>query len=122
METKSELYKENEEIKNLKDNDVELYINDEQQKKFSKYYKPDKEGNYEIKIIFKKKIKDCSFMFSDCDNIKKIDLSSFDSSDVINMYYMFGKCHFLKEIKLDNLNIEKVTDMSYMFNACSVLK
>ena len=122
MESKTNLYKENEEIKNLNDNDVELYINDIKQQKFSKYFKPDKEGKFEIKIIFKKKIKDCSFMFSGCDNIKKIDLSSFDSSDVTNMYYMFGKCHYLKEIKLDNLNTENVIDMSYMFNVCSELE
>ena len=38
-------------------------------------------------------------MFSGCDNIKKIDLSSFDSSDVINMFYMFGKCSFFKRNK-----------------------
>ena len=122
MESKTILYKENEEIKNLTDNDVELYINNFKKQQFSKYFKPDKEGNYEIKIIFKKKIKDCSFMFSGCDNIKKIDLSSFDSSEATNMYYMFGKCHFLKEIKLDNLNPENVTDMSYMFNNCSELE
>jgi surface protein len=122
MESKTNLYKENEEIKKLTDNDVELYINEEKQQKFSKYFKPDKEGDYNIKIIFKKKIKDCSFMFSGCDNIKKIDLSSFDSSEVTNMYYMFGKCHYLQEIKLDNLNTENVTDMSYMFNVCSELE
>ena len=122
METKTQLYKENEEIKNLTDNDVVLYINDEKKQHFSKFFKPDKEGNYEIKIVFKKNIKDCSFMFSGCDNIKNIDLSSFDSSDTTNMYYMFGKCHFLKGIKFDNLNIENVTDMSYMFNNCSELE
>ena len=122
MESKTNLYKENEEIKKLTDNDVELYINEEKQQQFSKYFKPDKEADYNIKIIFKNKIKDCSFMFSGCDNIKKIDLSSFDSSEVTNMYYMFGKCHYLKEIKLDNLNTENVTDMSYMFNTCSELE
>ena len=122
--TRSEIgkYKENEELINLNDNDVELYINNVQQKKFSKYFKPNNEGNYEIKIIFKKKITDCSFMFSGCDNIQKIDLSSFDSSDVKNMHYMFGKCHYLKEIILDNLNTENVTDMSHIFNACSKLE
>ena len=65
------LYKENFEINNLKDNEVQIFIEGNPQKKFSKFFKPDNEKDYEIKIVFKKKIKDCSFMFSGCDNIKK---------------------------------------------------
>ena len=114
-------YKENEEIKGLNDSNAELYINGEK-KTFSKYFKPTEKGDYEIKIVFKNKIKDCSYMFSGCDNIKSINLSSFDSSNVTNMHYMFGKCHFVEEIILDNLNTENVTDMSHMFNKCSSLK
>ena len=114
-------YEENEEIKGLNDNDVELYINGEK-KPFKKYFKPEKEGEYEIKIIFKNKMKDCSFMFSGCDNVKSINLSTFDSSSVTNMRYMFSKCHYLEEIILDNLKTENVTDMNHMFNKCSSLK
>ena len=118
-----ENYKENEEIKNLiETNKMELYINGIKQNIINKFFKPDKEGEYKIKIIFHKKIKDCSYMFSWCDNIISIDLSSFDSSSVTKMKYMFGRCHYLEEIILNNLNTENVTDMSYMFNKCSSLK
>ena len=117
------IYKENEEIKSLlKEKKIEIYINEELNENNNKYFKPEKEGTYEIKIIFKKKMKNCSFMFSGCGNIISIDLSSFDASDVTNMYYMFGKCFNLEEINIENLNTENVTDMSYMFNNCTFKK
>ena len=113
----------NKEIKELNEEKVELYINGEDKtKNFNKYFIPDEEGEYEIKIIFKNKLKDCRYMFRNCMNIKSVDLSSFDSSDVTNMNYMFGKCIYLEDIKLNNLVTDKVTDMSYMFNKCKNLK
>ena len=118
-----ENYKENEKIKNLiKTNKIELYINNKKQNIINKFFKPEQEGEYKIKIIFNKKLTDCSYMFSWCENITSIDLSSFDSSGVTKMNYMFGKCHYLKEIKFDNLNTGNVTDMSYMLNKCSSLE
>ena len=113
----------NEEIKRLnKETTVELYINEKIQNIFKKSFIPIEEGEHEIKIIFKKKIKNCKYMFRNCNNIISIDLSSFDSSDVTNMKYMFGKCHYLKEVELSNLITDKVTDMSYMFNKCANLE
>ena len=113
----------NKELKDLNNDKIEVYINGQiKTEKFNKYFIPDKEGEYEIKLIFKYKIKDCSFMFRNCENIIKLDLSSFDSSDVNNMHYMFGKCHNLKEVDLNNLITDNVTDMSYMFNRCFSLE
>ena len=113
----------NKEIEDFNENNIELYINDQNKtKNFAKFFIPKKEGKYVIKIIFKKKMTDCRYMFRNCDNIESVDLSSFDSSDVNNMNYMFGKCHYLEEVNLNNLVTDKVTDMSYMFNKCRLLK
>ena len=112
----------NKEIKELKENQVELFINDNKKENFNKYFIPDKEGEYKIKIIFKNKMTDCRYMFRNCDNIKSVDLSSFDSSEVNNMNYMFGKCHYLEEVNFGNLVTDKVIDISYMFNKCYYLK
>ena len=101
---------------------TQLYINNKKQTEFQKYFVPNAEGPYEIKIIFKNKMKDCSYMFRNCQNIKNIDLSFFDSSNVTSMKYMFGKCINLEKINLKNLNTENVKDMSYMFNKCKNLK
>ena len=111
----------NEEISNLTKDDCEIFINDKPVE-FSRYFKPEKEGEYKIKINLKKNLKNCSSMFSNNDNIIKIDLSSFNTSEVINMYYMFGRCHFLEEVNLSNCQTDKVINMSYLFNKCSTLK
>ncbi len=116
-------YKENEEIKKLlEEGSIEIFINDDLQDNKKKYFKPNNEGVYVIKLNFKKKMTDCSYMFSGCIDIMCIDLSSFDSSKVTNMHYMFGKCNNLEEINLDNLNTENVTDMAYMFYNSSLKK
>ena len=111
----------NEEISNLTKDDCEIFINDKPVE-FSRYFKPEKEGEYKIKINLKKNLKNCSSMFSNNDNIIKIDLSSFNTSEVTNMYYMFGRCHFLEEVNLSNCQTDKVVNMSYLFNKCSTLK
>ena len=46
----------------LNKNNTELYIN-EQKIDFKKYFKPDKEGEYTIKLKLKNKIKNCNYIF-----------------------------------------------------------
>ena len=111
----------NEELKELNEINTKLFINNEQCP-FKKYFKPTEKGEYEIKLIFIKKIHNLSYLFRGCENIISIDLSSFDTSECTNMKYMFGKCFFLKEINLSNLNTSNVIDMSYMFNGCKKLE
>ena len=51
-------YEENKEIKELiQDNNIEIYINNNKMDECKKYFQPEKEGEYEIKIIFLKKWK-----------------------------------------------------------------
>ena len=111
----------NEELKELNEINTKLFINNEQCP-FKKCFKPTEKGEYEIKLIFIKKIQNLSYLFRGCQNIISIDLSSFDTSECTNMKYMFGKCFLLKEINLSNLNTSNVIDMSYMFNGCKKLE
>ena len=111
----------NEEIINLKKEDCDLFINDDLYE-FNSSFKPEKKGEYKIKLLFKKRLKNCSYMFNNCDNIIKLDLSLFNSSEIMNMHYMFGKCHFLKEVNLASFKTDKVINMSYLFNKCSNLE
>ena len=106
-----------ENIDNLNKSIKRIFINDKPYM-FSKFYKPDVEGEYKIKIEFKNKLNDCSYMFKGCVNITEIDLSSFDSSNVTDMKHMFSICSNLQKINFSNLKTEKVSDMSYMFNKC----
>ena len=108
---------ENKDINNLNDTNTKIFI-DDKKITFNKCFAPTEAKDYKIKIKFKNKIKDCSYMFRGCGNIISIDLSSFDSSEVIDMKQMFSICSGLKEVNLKNLNVAKVKDMSYMFNKC----
>ena len=109
--------KENRDINNLNDTNTEIFI-DDKKIKFRKYFTPIKKGDYKITIKFNNKMKDCSYLFRGCGNIISIDLSSFDSSEVIDMVQMFSICYQLKEVNLNNLNILKVKNMSHLFNKC----
>jgi len=109
---------EHKNINYLNDTNTEIYI-DNKKTSFTKFIPstlPAKD--YEIRIVFKNEIFDCSYMFRGCTNIIKIDLSSFDTSNVDDMKHMFSICSLMKIINLSNLKTDKVTDMSYMFNKC----
>ena len=54
-------------------------------------------------------------MFECCANLKSLDLSSFDTSNVENMNSMFTVCASLKELNVLNFNTEKVKDMNTLF-------
>ena len=89
-------------INNLNDTNTEIYINGNKIK-FTKYIPSKKENDYNIKIVFKNKMNDCSYLFRGCYNIIKLDLSSFDSSDVVDMKHMFSICSLMEAINLSIL-------------------
>lgn len=63
----------------------------------------------------------CRNMFGGCYNLKELDLSNFDTSNVEDMNSMFEGCESLKELDLSNFDTDKVEDMSCMFNGCRAL-
>lgn len=68
------------------------------------------------------KVTDMTDMFSNCYELKSIDLSSFDTRLVKNMRSMFSNCYKLQSITgLDKFDTSNVTDMSHMFGACKAL-
>ena len=73
--------------------------------------------NFNFNIV----ITDCSYMFYNISNITSIDLSNFDSSNVLNMSYMFSYSNKLQYINFPNFNTFSVLDMSYMFYNCFFL-
>ena len=112
---------EKEHLYELNELNTKLYINKEKYT-YNKYYKFKKEGEYDIKIKFNIKLKDCSYMFAGCKNIINIDFTNFKSENVENMEYMFYNCNNLKNINLLSLKTENVNNMSYMFYGCCNIK
>lgn len=61
-------------------------------------------------------------MFDDCQNLKSVDFSQFDSSNVTSMRYLFYYCHSLTDPDLEHLKTDKVTTMYGMFYDCNKLR
>ena len=110
-------------LKELNELNTELYINDKKYK-YKKYFNPDKEGIYIIKLKYNINIKDCSFMFCNCKNIINIDLSSFqDTKNVYKMSYMFSGCESLKSLPdISKWDTTKVNNMIGLFSGCETLE
>ena len=79
-------------------------------------------GTYVVKIIFKKPLSYCNYLFSDCEYITCIDCSNFDCSEVRECCYMFSGCSALKKIIFGKLDFSLVTNFSSMFYNCSELE
>jgi surface protein len=56
-------------------------------------------------------------MFSYCKSLTKLDLSNFNTDNVINMSYMFTFCTSLESLDLSNFNSNDNTDIKYIFNS-----
>ena len=98
-----------------------LYI-ENKEVEFKNYFIPEKEGEYKIKLKFFINLTDCSYMFAECQNIKKINFIYFNTKYVTSMKYMFYNCTNLININLLTFNTKNVSDMSYMFCSCHKLK
>ena len=80
------------------------------------------EGIHTIKIIFRKKLYDCSFLFSNCKEIIEIDLSNLDCSQITSCESMFDGCISLKKLNLGKLDFSLSKNFKKMFNACENLE
>ena len=58
-------------------------------------------------------------MFCRCSSLKELNISNFNTNNVINMYCMFYGCSSLKELNISNFNTKNVTNMNSMFIGCS---
>ena len=67
------------------------------------------------------KVTDMSYMFKNCSNLAKLDVTHFNTAKVTDMYEMFNGCSNLAELDVTHFNTANVTDMSYMFENCSNL-
>ena len=56
-----------------------------------------------------------SFLFGHCESLTSVDLSNFDTENVINMRGMFFECKNLRKLDLSSFKTNKVEDMGLMF-------
>ena len=86
------------------------------------YWNFSSSGIHTVKIIFKKKLNDCSFMFNNCSNIIEIDFGKIDFTLSTSFDYMFCNCSNLEKLDVSNFNTENSKSFQCMFFDCSKLK
>ena len=86
---------------------------------FTYYYKFKEEGKYIIEYSFKNNLTKTNHMFSACESLTNLDLSNYNTQNVINMSYMFSGCESLTNLNLSNFNTQNVTNMYGMFYECN---
>lgn len=64
----------------------------------------------------------CRKMFYGCKSLENIDLSRFDTKNIVTMCCMFMNCKNLKQLDLSSLSIGNVREMTHMFFRCSSLE
>ena len=97
----------------------EVHINDVNSSNINRPYL-DTENNT-IKLIWYNNIKTSVCMFSGCSNVTEIDLSNFNTSEILDMHVMFRYCSSLTSINFNNIIVSQVLNMSYLFHGCTSL-
>ena len=79
----------------------------------------------ELRNFDTKNLINCNSMFTGTNGIisgfKKLDLKSFNTTNVTSTTAMFQLCSNLTELNVENFDTKNVTNMAYMFNYCSAL-
>ena len=75
-----------------------------------------------VKLIFDGIIRYTQAMFYTLDNLKEIDLSNFDFSNVISMKFMFQMCINLEKVEFGNIITSNVVNMAQLFYECNKLE
>ena len=72
-------------------------------------------GKNEVKIIFNKILTNLDRLFENCYDLISIEFSeTFDSSHVLSMKYIFSGCDSLEHINISSLNTSITGDMTEM--------
>ena len=79
------------------------------------------QANNSIELTLKQNQTNFSYLFFECSNITKIDLSNFTSTSINQTTSMFHGCSSLTSIDFMNFKTNSVINMFNMFNGCSSL-
>jgi len=68
-----------------------------------------------LKYLNTSEVTDMSYMFSNCESLTSLDVSTFNTSKVTSMAVMFWGCTKLTSLDVSNFNTSNVTSMQSMF-------
>ena len=88
---------------------------------FNTFYRFNNKGKNKIKYSFNNYLTKINHLFSGCNFLTGINLSNFNSQNIIYMKYMFSGCNSLKNINFSNFNTQNVSIMDSIFSGCESL-
>ena len=97
-----------------------LYLNEEKID-FCFKHKFQKEGKYYIKIKINKNLTNINYLFFNCSFLTSLNLSNFNTNNVIDSSAMLFNCSSLTSLNLSNFNTNNINNMTGMFGNCSSL-
>lgn len=74
-----------------------------------------------ISLMDTSHVTDMSFLFRGC-KVVQLDISSWDTRNVTNMFQIFFLCSKLTSLNVDGIDTSSVQDLSFAFSNCSALK
>ena len=95
------------------DNDFNIYINGEIIK-YSKEYKFNKAGIHKIRITFSDTI-NMDYMFKDIIDLISVEIKGDKNCKILSMKSVFENCENLKELKITGFNSENLKSMEKLF-------
>ena len=78
--------------------------------------------DYTLYLKWDSSFQDCSYMFENKGVLTEIDLTNFDTSNVINMRNMFSNCVSLQKVILPSISCDKLQNIEEIFKGCTSLK
>ena len=118
MKLNDEIKEEDKNEKEIKECKIEINNN---KIAFRYFYKFKKIGKYQIKYIFDQYLTKTNYKFCYCSSLTNLNLSNFNTQNVINMNFMFCNCSSLTNLNLSNFNTQNSINMGGMFCDCSSL-
>ena len=109
-------------IKTKEEKTVYLYCSDVENKKNEGIFEETTHISISVIACDIENVENMSYMFSDCENLKELNLKNFNTTNVTDMACMFSRCSSLTKLDLNNFNTSNVTDMGNMFSECSSLE
>lgn len=61
-------------------------------------------------------------LFNECRDLTEVDLSDFDTGNVLDMSWMFNECERLEYVDISRLNTKKLINMQGLFSGCWMLQ
>ena len=52
-----------------------------------------------------------NYMLSNCSSLIKLNISNFNTNNVVDMSFMFNECSSLKDLNISNFNTNNVKNM-----------